>query len=388
MRTLSERLQTELKEYGASLVGFADLSDIPSGQREGLKYGISVAVAIDPAVINGIANGPTKEYYDEYFRLNDLLDSLDIKASEIIKDAGFNAFPKTRSNVSINYKNHSTILPHKTVATRAGLGWIGKCALLVTEKYGSAVRISTVLTDAPLDVNRPINHSNCGTCNNCVRNCPADAISGDLWFAGMERESFYNYSACRKKAIERTWKVSPGETHCGLCILVCPKTRNYIKASGIDYGFPGVDMATPSDFEEILVLQRMAYEENAIRYDDFTIPPLTQNLEELKEESKDSIILKVVEDGIIVGSVRAFKKDGSCYIGRLMVHPHYQNKGIGKKLMKAIERCFQGVRFELFTGHLDEKNLAFYEKLDYKRFREEKINGGLEFVYLEKKAGV
>ncbi len=150
----------------------------------------------------------------------------------------------------------------------------------------------------------------------------------------------------------------------------------------------GVDIATENDLEEILKLQKLAYHENAIRYNDFTIPPLTQTLEELKKESEGSNILKVVEDRMIVGSVRAFEKDGSCYIGRLIVHPIYQNKGIGKKLMKAIEKCFEGVRFELFTGDLDEKNLAFYEKLDYKRFREEKINDDLRFVYFEKKVGV
>ncbi|MCX8129707.1 MAG: GNAT family N-acetyltransferase [Clostridia bacterium] len=150
----------------------------------------------------------------------------------------------------------------------------------------------------------------------------------------------------------------------------------------------GVEIATKNDLEDILKLQKLAYQENAIRYNDFTIPPLTQTLEELKKESEGSIILKVVEDRMIVGSVRAFEKDGSCYIGRLSVHPSYQNKGIGKKLMKAIEKCFEGVRFELFTGYLDEKNLAFYEKLSYKRFREEKINDDLRFVYFEKKAGV
>ncbi|OQB59661.1 MAG: Acetyltransferase (GNAT) family protein [Bacteroidetes bacterium ADurb.Bin141] len=147
----------------------------------------------------------------------------------------------------------------------------------------------------------------------------------------------------------------------------------------------GVDIATINDLEEILTLQKIAYQENAIRYNDFTIPPLTQTLEDLTKESKSSIILKVVEDRKIVGSVRAFEKDGSCYIGKLIVHPDYQNKGIGKKLMKAVEKCFEGVRFELFTGHLDEKNLAFYGKLGYKRFKEEKISDGLRFVYFEKK---
>jgi hypothetical protein len=157
--TLSERLKNELTELGASLVGFADLRDIPENQREGFNYGISIAVAINPAIINGIGNGPTKEYYDEFNRLNSLLDSLDIKAEEIVKSDGYDALPKNRSNVRIDYRDRSTILPHKTVATRAGLGWIGKCALLVTEKFGSAIRISSVLTNAPLEIETPINQS-------------------------------------------------------------------------------------------------------------------------------------------------------------------------------------------------------------------------------------
>ena len=45
-----------------------------------------------------------------------------------------------------------TVMPHKTVAVHAGLGWIGKSALFVTEKYGSAVRLTSVLTDAPLSI--------------------------------------------------------------------------------------------------------------------------------------------------------------------------------------------------------------------------------------------
>lgn len=147
----------------------------------------------------------------------------------------------------------------------------------------------------------------------------------------------------------------------------------------------GVDIATINDLEEILKLQKLVYQENAIRCNDFTIAPLTQTLEELKEETESSIILKVVEDGEIVGSVRAFEKDGSCYIGRLMVHPDYQNKGIGKNLMKAVENCFEASRYELFTGYFDEKNQVFYEKIGYRRIKKENVSDRLRFIYFEKK---
>ncbi|HWP95318.1 MAG TPA: GNAT family N-acetyltransferase [Syntrophomonadaceae bacterium] len=386
--TLSERLKTELKAAGASLVGLADLRGLSADQRKGFNYGISIAVAIESGVINGIGNGPTKEYFDEYIRLNRLLDSLDIKAAELIKDSGFNALPLTRANVNIDYQNHSTILPHKTVATRAGLGWIGKCALLVTEKYGSAIRISSVLTDAPLEVGKAINQSHCGQCNICVSNCPAEALSGDLWSVGMKREVFYDGLSCRKNAIERTWNISQGETHCGLCILVCPKTRSYIISSGSDYDFPSVDIALKGDMEEILDLQKLAFQSQAELYNDYSLPAMVQTLNNLKEEAKDSIILKVVEARKIVGSVRAREKYGVCYIGKLVVHPDYRNRGIGKKLMEAIEGCFEGVRFELFTGHLSEKNLALYGRLGYRRFKTESIAADLLLIYMEKKVMV
>ncbi len=381
---INELIKSELLDMGASLVGFADLSDLAEEQTKGYKYGIAIAAAIRPQVINNIALGPTKEYYDEYNRLNNLLDSLDKRAAEIIRDSGFTALPKTRSNVIIDYNDHSTVLPHKTVATRAGLGWIGKCALLVTEQFGSALRISSVLTDAPLETAQPVTESRCGNCDSCVRNCPAEALSGDLWHSDKKRGEFYDFMACRNKALERTWRIAPGETHCGLCILVCPRTKKYIEASGCKHSFPGVDMASRGDFEQILQLQRLAYQSEAGIYDDFSLPPLLQTLEELEEEARHCVILKVVEDRKIVGSVRAFEKAGTCYIGKLVVHPQYQNRNRGKALLAAVEKCFEHVRYELFTGFKSEKNLYFYQKQGYRAFKTQKINDRLELIYMEK----
>lgn len=386
MATLSEKLKQELSGQGASLVGFAYLGDIAAEKRQGFEYGLSIAVALRPEIVNGIGNGPTREYYDETGRINKLLDSLADRAAGIIEENGFKALAKTRANVKSNYNSekHSALLPHKTVATRAGLGWIGKCALLVTEEFGSAVRISSVLTDAPLEAALPVNESSCGSCSSCVRNCPGQALSGDIWSVEKERDSFYDFLACRKNTVERTWRVARGGTQCGLCVLVCPRTRNYIKASGVNYDFPSADIAARGDLEEILELQKLAFHSQAVLYNDFSLPPLTQTLEQLKSEAKEAVILKLVEDRKIVGSVRAFEKDGTCYIGKLTVHPGYQNKGLGKKLMEAIEKCFEGVRYELFTGCKDFKNLSFYEKLGYKRFKTKKVNEKLELIYFEK----
>ena len=145
-----------------------------------------------------------------------------------------------------------------------------------------------------------------------------------------------------------------------------------------------IEIAERIDLEEILKLQKLAYQENAVRYNDEFIPPLTQTLDNLYEEAESSTILKVVTDDLIVGSIRGVLKDGTCILSRLFVHPNYQNRGLGRKLIEAIEKQFSVERYEIYTGHLDDKNLALYEKLGYKRFKTNKFTDSLEFIYLEK----
>ena len=84
--------------------------------------------------------------------------------------------------------------------------------------------------------------------------------------------------------------------------------------------------ATASDAEEILRLQYAAYQSEAAIYNNYSIQPLTQTLGQAIAEFKESTVLKAVSDGKIIGSVRAVEKDGSVYIGKLMVFPDYQNK--------------------------------------------------------------
>lgn len=146
-----------------------------------------------------------------------------------------------------------------------------------------------------------------------------------------------------------------------------------------------IKRAETSDAKEILKLQKLAYRSEGKIYDDFTIAPLVQTLEELKGEFNDKIFLKAVLDEHIIGSVKAYQLDGTCYIKRLMVHPSYQNKGVGKELINRIEEMFpESRRFELYTGFKSLKNIDFYQKLGYKIFKSRKIDENIILVYLEK----
>lgn len=147
-----------------------------------------------------------------------------------------------------------------------------------------------------------------------------------------------------------------------------------------------IELALIEDLPEILKLQKLAYQSEAEIYNDFTIPPLIQTLEGTKTDFSHQVFLKVVIDNKIIGSVRASQEGETCYISRLIVHPDFQNQGIGTKLMNEIENMFKDAkRFELFAGHKSSRNLYLYQKLGYKVFKREKMNNNdIEIAFLEK----
>ena len=152
-----------------------------------------------------------------------------------------------------------------------------------------------------------------------------------------------------------------------------------------------IERADVKDAPEILALQKLAYQSEAEIYGDYTIAPLIQTLAEMQADFARQVVLKAVADGgterRIVGSVRAYQEGDTCHIGRLIVHPEWQNQGIGTQLMDEIEHAFaQAGRFELFTGYRSEKNLHLYHKLGYRALQEQKVNEQLTLVFLTKPA--
>ena len=216
----------EIKPKGATLVGFADLSQIDIKIRRGFRYGILIAIAVNPFIISRIPSGPHMDYYKEVETITENLKKLSLYTEKIIIDIGFKAFSQANIKRDVNFR---TPLPHKTVATRAGIGWIGKSSTLVNEKYGNALRLNTVLTDMPFLTGIPINDSKCGECKACVINCPAKAIIGHNWNIEVGRENLLNPKACEEKIIERGLPLDLSSFTCGICIAVCPYTKRYIK---------------------------------------------------------------------------------------------------------------------------------------------------------------
>lgn len=146
-----------------------------------------------------------------------------------------------------------------------------------------------------------------------------------------------------------------------------------------------IGKAERNDLREILDLQYLAYQSEAILLNNFFIPPLMQTLEEVEREFDEGVFLKAVDDnGVVIGSVRACAKNGTLFIGKLIVHPDFQGQGIGTRLLTEIETVCPQECCELFTSDKSVKNIRLYERLGYVAYKEQEAAPGLKFVYLQK----
>lgn len=209
-------------------MGFADLARVPEDARQGLPVAVSIGLVLDRRILAGIRQGPTDEYMGEYTRANELLGEIARQAAEWLLPQGYRAVALAATG-GIDMDRLQVPFQHKTAARLAGLGWIGKCAVLVTPDYGAMVRWNTILTDAPLPTAPEVMADQCGDCRVCVDVCPGHAPSGNTWREGMAREEFFDARACLAGTQQITRERGTISRVCGLCVANCPYTLRYLE---------------------------------------------------------------------------------------------------------------------------------------------------------------
>jgi ribosomal protein S18 acetylase RimI-like enzyme len=164
--------------------------------------------------------------------------------------------------------------------------------------------------------------------------------------------------------------------------------------------------ADQTDAPEILALQKVAYQSEAELYGDDSLPALQQSLEDLQndferrpnreasllgargqtEDADDRVLfIKAVVNGKIIGSIRGFAVDDTAYLSRMMVHPYFRGRGIGRRLLEEIERAFPNVaRFETKTGHHSKRNFFQLTQRGYSEFKREPFTPTITWVYFQK----
>ena len=215
-------LQTEQMDF----VRFIPIDDLT--QNKGYHSAVWFGKALSPEYMKAVAANPNyvqemkqagTRKQDEFYLTELATDALADKLAKYIRQRGFDACSQSEKNVDANgdynAQYRSSTLPHKTIALRSGLGWIGKNNLLVTPEYGCAISMCTVLTNAPLQTERyDVLASQCGDCTICRDICSADALKGQTWKFGMKRSKLVDVFFCNP---------------CGQCMAQCPYTKRYAR---------------------------------------------------------------------------------------------------------------------------------------------------------------
>lgn len=224
---LKDKIENKLKKQGVDFVHCLDISDLPEQQRSVYSNAILFGIALTPAYIQEVRT--TSQYvkkmiqsgeiqYDEFHLTELKTDRLADELAFFIEESGNKAQSQSEKNLekigNYNQENRSTSLPHKILAGRAGMGWIGKNNLLVTMQFGCAISMCAVLTNASLPtIKSEVLQSKCGTCNRCVEVCDASALTGRNWDCSTQRDDIIDVFRC---------------STCIECMMVCPWTLNYM----------------------------------------------------------------------------------------------------------------------------------------------------------------
>lgn len=232
---IAEKLDAFFADSGISLWGVADLAVLKDGfSRIGRRYAraVSFAVPMDREIMFSIENGPNAAYAREYARINDRINDLSEQLEGLLTRAGHPS-RAIAASVRSDPENIRGDFPHKTAATLAGIGFVGKNCQLVTRPFGPWVRLGTVLTDAPLAPASPVSRNFCGKCTRCMEACPAGALKGGRWFPGIARDEILDAAACDQWKKTHFFEFHKGH-NCGICSSACPFGRKPPKKRPIE----------------------------------------------------------------------------------------------------------------------------------------------------------
>ncbi len=230
---LRGKLESLAKDMGATYFGIADLTLARQciSEQDGefltqFPRAVSHGFVLTDGIVNTLVHheniAALNTYWHYVYRIiNPRIDSISMMLAQSLDKAGFQAFV-VPSSQTVDRTRLTGVFSHKLAAHLAGMGWIGKSALLITPEHGPRVRWGTVLTGAPLEVGIPMDEM-CHDCCACVEDCPAHAFTGQAFDKPRQRSEIFTAEACEHYLSERE---QTRHKSCGVCVYICPFGRN------------------------------------------------------------------------------------------------------------------------------------------------------------------
>ena len=218
---MQDLIHTFARSRGASIVGFApaeSFRDAPRGfGPTDLMASARGVVVLGKALPKGVVDSGNAAVYSlHHGHLMQLLDTLAYEVALFIETQGAQAMPLPADDPYFHWeperKHGIGLFSHRHAAVKAGLGTIGRNALLITPGYGNRVELVSVLTTLPFPPALPMESLCLPGCSLCLEGCPSGALPGD---GAVEQKPCREYIAARTDrghAIYRCWQ----------CRAVCP----------------------------------------------------------------------------------------------------------------------------------------------------------------------
>jgi len=194
----------------------------PSKLLDGAKSVICLAVNYRPNEQEHFSKeeGPTGRIAD-YAMYADYHDAIKAKLFELA------SFITSDIDNSAKFKFcvDSVPLAERSLAVRAGLGFIGKNHMLINPEIGSKILLGEIITDLQLSEDKPLEQS-CVNCENCLSACPAGALDAEGNFDASKCISYLTIEYNGEIADNLAGPINDRLFGCDNCVDVCPFEKN------------------------------------------------------------------------------------------------------------------------------------------------------------------
>jgi len=172
----------------------------------------------------------------------------------------------------------SAPLAERSLAARAGLGFIGKNHMLINPKLGPQILLGEIITNLKLKTDEPI-INNCSNCNKCLSACPTGALRADGQFDATKCISYLTIEYKDRIPEDLAGKIGDRLFGCDECVLACPYQKDAPVRKNKNFKF--YKDRTRLNLQDILDMSKDYFEA------EFTDSPIKRlSLERLKRNAR------------------------------------------------------------------------------------------------------